>query len=125
MDFHPSNKERREMSATAQTIMREYAGIRWPTINHKGRMSRLASQLGLTPRRVRAIYQADPSVRLRADEMAAIEALSQHQIEEANRNDFQALQARISRLEAALFAQDEEFHSAQVAALRAASHGRR
>lgn len=28
------------MSAVAQDILRTYAGRRWPTLNHKGRMSR-------------------------------------------------------------------------------------
>lgn len=109
------------MSASAQTMLREYAGVRWPTLNHKGRMARLASQLRMGHRRVRSLYQNEPGVSLRADEMAAIEALR----EEANRNEFQDLQARIARLEAALFAQDEEFHSHQMAALRSAADERR
>jgi hypothetical protein len=124
MDFHPRT-ERTEMSAVAQDIMREYAGVRWPSLNHKGRMARLAGHLGLTHRRVRAIYQNDPSVRLRADEMAAIEGLRQRRIEEANRDDFQALQARVARLEAALAHADAEFHQPQMAALRNAVDGRR
>lgn len=113
------------MSATAQTMMRDYAGTRWPSLNHKGRMSRLAGVLGFGHRRVRSIYQNEPGLSLRADEMAAIAALRTRKIEEANRNDFQALQARIARLEAALFAQDESFHHEQVAALRASVDGRR
>lgn len=124
MDFLPS-KDRSEVSASAQTMLRDYAGHRWPTLNHKGRMSRLAGALGFGHRRVRAIYQADPSVRLRADEMQRIEALRQREIEEANRSDFQALQARIARLEAALFQQDEEFHQPTVAGLREAAGSRR
>lgn len=106
------------MSATAQAMMREYAGLRWPTLNHKGRIARLSSALGLGHRRTRSIYQNEPGVALRADEMAAIERLRQDRIEEANRDDFQALQARIARLEAALFQSDEEFHHDQMAALR-------
>lgn len=124
MDFLPS-KDRVEVSASAQLMLRDYAGHRWPTLNHKARMSRLACALGLGFRRVRAIYQADPSVRLRADELAAIEALSSHEIDEANRNEFAALQDRVARLEAALFTQDEEFHRPQVAALQHANYGRR
>lgn len=124
LDFRPKN-EREQMSIDAAYTMREYAGRRWPTMNHKGRMSRLAGVLRMGHRRVRSIYQNEFGVRLRADEMAAIEALRERQIEEANQNDFQALQARIARLEAALFAQDEEFHHEQVAALRSAADGRR
>lgn len=120
-----SKDERQEMSATAQTMLRDYAGIRWPSLNHKGRMSRLAGVLGFGHRRVRSIYQNEPGLSLRADEMAAIAALQQQKIEEANRNDFQNLQARIARLEAALFAQDEEFHHDQVAALRSSVGVRR
>lgn len=111
------------MSASAQTMMREYAAFRWPTVNHKGRVAKLARQLGFNHRRVRAIYQNETGVSLRADEMAAIAALQK--VEEANRNDFQALQARIARLEAALFQSDAEFHFEQVAALRASVDGRR
>jgi hypothetical protein len=120
-----SKDERNEMSATAQTMMRDYAGTRWPSLNHKGRMARLAGVLGFGHRRVRSIYQNEPGLSLRADEMAAIAALREQKIEEANRNAFQDLQARIARLEAALFAQDEEFHHEQVAAFRAAADGGR
>ena len=116
-----SKDERSEMSATAQTMMRDYAGTRWPSLNHKGRMSRLAGVLGFGHRRVRSIYQNEPGLSLRADEMAAIAALREQKIEEANRNAFADLQGRIARLEAALFAQDEEFHQHQMAALRGAT----
>jgi len=113
------------MTTAAQATMREYAGLRWPTLNHKGRISRLSGVLNIGHRRVRSLYHNEPGVRLRADEAAAIEALRLNKIEGANRDDFQALQARIARLEAALFAQDEDFHSAQMAALRTSVDGRR
>jgi hypothetical protein len=120
-----SKDERSEMSATAQLMMRDYAGTRWPSLNHKGRIARLAGVLGFGHRRVRSIYQNEPGVSLRADEMAAIAALREQKIEEANKNAFQDLQARIARLEAALFSQDEEFHQPQMAAFRGAADGRR
>jgi len=85
----------RDMSSTAQFALREYAGNRWPTLNHKGRIARLAGHLGFGHRRLRSLYQNEPGVRLRADEMAAIEGLQHTKLDEANRNDFQALQARI------------------------------
>lgn len=120
-----SKDERSEMTATAQLMMRDYAGTRWPTLNHKGRIARLAGVLGFGHRRVRSIYQNEPGVSLRADEMAAIAALREQKIEEANQHAFQDLQARIARLEAALFAQDEEFHHDQMAALRRATNSGR
>jgi hypothetical protein len=120
-----SKDERNEMSATAQTMMRDYAGTRWPSLNHKGRMARLAGVLGFGHRRVRSIYQNEPGLSLRADEMAAIAALREQKIEEANRNAFQDLQARIARLEAALAAVDEAFFDPQMAAYREAVHGGR
>jgi hypothetical protein len=123
MDFLP--KDRSEVSASAQLMLRDYAGQRWPTGNHKFRMTRLADVLGLSFRRVRSIYQGDPAVRLRADEMAAIEALRNAEAEEANRAEFTALEDRVARLEAALFAIDEEFHSPQVAGFRQATNGGR
>jgi hypothetical protein len=124
LDFS-SKHERKTMSDTAQMILRDYAIHRWPSLNHKGRMSRLAGQLKMGHRRIRSLYQNEFGVRLRADEMAAIEALQQSKIEEANRNDLQDLQARIARLEAALFASDESFHREQVAALREVTRVRR
>lgn len=124
LDFSSKN-ERQKMSDTAQFLLRDYAVHRWPTLNHKGRMARLAGHLRMGHRRVRALYQNEFGVRVRADEMAAIQSLQQREIEEANRNDFQALQARIARLEAALFAQDEEFHHDQMAGLRAGANGGR
>lgn len=120
-----SVKDREAMSASAQTMLREYAAFRWPLMNHKGRMAKLAHVLNLTHRRVVSLYKNEPGVSLRADEMAAIEALRNAKAEEANRHEFEDLQARIARLEAALFAQDEEFHSHQMAALRSAADERR
>lgn len=124
MDF-PTNKERPDMSATAQLLLRDYAGQRWPSLNHKGRMSRLADVLKMGHRRIRSLYQAELGVSIRADEMAAIQSLQERKIEEANRNDLQDLQARIARLEAALFQSDEAFHLEQMGAFREASGGRR
>jgi hypothetical protein len=118
-------KDRTEMSAAAQTMLRDYAAFRWPTLNHKGRMGNLARVLNLTFRRVRSLYQNEPGVSLRADEMAAIEALRNAKAEEANKHEFQALEARLARLEAALFQQDEDFYRGQMAALRSAADGRR
>jgi hypothetical protein len=112
----------RDMSAVARTDLRLFAAEEWPLMNHKGRLRNLAKLLPRwTDRRVRAVYNAEQGVSLRAEEFADIQAL----IEEENRDEFQALQARIARLEAALFAQDEEFHFDQMAALRSASNGRR
>lgn len=120
-----SSTEHERVSASVQMMMRDYAATRWPTLNHKGRMARLASILGFGNRRVKALYCNEIGTAIRADELAAVEALQQRKIEEANRNDFAALQARIARLEAALFSQDEEFHREQMAGLRQVVDGRR
>lgn len=109
----------------AHDQLRDFAASKWPRLNHKGRLAQLCRKLPWSDRRVRAVYNAEAGVSLRADEKAAIDALVTAQQDEANRNDFQALQARIARLEAALFTQDQEFHQPQVVALRAASDGRR
>jgi len=120
----PSSREPREMSAiAAHNSLRDYAAREWPRLNHKGRLAKLCRALPWTDRRVRAVYNAEQGVSLRADEQEAVQRLTS--TEEANRNDFADLQARIARLEAALLAQDPEFHSVQVAALReAADDGR-
>jgi len=120
------------VNASVRVTMREYAAWKWPLLNHKGRMAGLARELGLGFRRVKALYHDELGTAVRADEQAKVEALRRRQvaaanrkIEEANRHDFAALQTRIARLEAALFAGDEEFHREQVAALRASTDGRR
>jgi hypothetical protein len=120
------SREREEMSASAQTMLREYAGHRWPTMNHKGRIARLADVLGLRHRRVRSIYQNEGGVSLRADEMAAITALKKTAAaDEENRDAFMALQVRVARLEAALAHVDEAFFDPQMAPYREALHGAR
>jgi hypothetical protein len=113
----------KDRAVTAARIeLRMYAAEEWPMLNHKGRLRELARKLPeWTARRVRAVYNAEQGVSLRAGERADIEAL----IEEENRDAFQTLQARIARLEAALFSQDEEFHQPQMAAFRGAADGRR
>ncbi len=108
------------MPASVQLMMRDYAAVRWPTLNHKGRMARLAGVLGFGHRRVKSLYCAELGTAVRADEYAAIAALHQRKIEEANRDDFQDLQARIARLEAALLAREAgPHHGAMVASSEA------
>lgn len=80
------------------TDLRVYAGIRWPTMNHKWRKARLASLLGMNERRVKSIYEAEHTARLRADEEARIKALL-GQKEAADVED-QAIAERIADLEA-------------------------
>lgn len=77
-------------------------------------MSRLAGALQMGHRRVRAIYQNDLGVRLRADEMAAIEAL---QLSEA-RNEYRSIEALAAGLEALLTHTDEDGYRPQIDALR-------
>jgi hypothetical protein len=108
------------MSAiAAQTDLRDYAAREWPRLNHKGRLAKLCRALPWSDRRVRAVYNAEQGVSLRADEQAEIAKLTAA-IDEANRETFRDLQSRIARLEAALFHQDEAFHSDQMAGLRQA-----
>lgn len=103
------------MSASAQTLMREYAAFEWPTLNHKGRMAKLAKALGFGHRRVRAIYQNEDGISVRADEMAAIEALR----EEA-RHEYRDLAQLAASLQALLFGPEADFYRPQVDAIRAA-----
>ena len=119
MGFSTNTQEREEMTAAAATIMREYAATRWPTLNHKGRMSRLADKLNWTHRRVRSIYQQDDRARLRADEMAALDELSQQEA----RDEFQTLEARIAAMEALLFGPHADFYRPQVDAFREHAFG--
>lgn len=98
--------------------MRDFAAREWPRLNHKGRLRELCRVFPTwSDRRVRAVYNAEQGVSLRADEQADIDQRTAT-IEEANRDDFQALQARVARLEAALNQTDAEFHQPTLAALR-------
>lgn len=95
------------MTTAVATDLRIYAGRRWPTMNHKWRKARLASLLGMNERRVKSIYEAEETARLRVDEEARIKALlgvQDSHMEEANRDAFAALQERIARLEGIVLA---------------------
>jgi hypothetical protein len=85
----------REMNAVTQDILRDYAGHKWPGLNHKGRIARLAGHLGFAHRRVRSLYQNEPGIRVRADEAARIEALREEQHAIADTG----LEARLAALE--------------------------
>lgn len=110
MAFSPKN-EAREVTTAVATDLRIYAGRRWPTMNHKWRKARLAALLGMNERRVKSIYEAEETARLRVDEEVKIKALL-GQKEEADAADT-ALAERIAHLEAqvatlaALLAGDE------------------
>ena len=116
------NAERREVSAAVSNELKLYARQRWPLANDKFRKGRLAHIIGVTDRRIKSLWEGDPAAVLREHEAAAIRKLrKQRQVEEDNRNDFQALQARLARLEAAFAAVDPEFFYEQMAALRVAN----
>lgn len=120
------NEERSDMSASAQAILRDYAGARWPALNHKGRMARLAGALGLGHRRVRSLYQNEAGVAVRADEMAAIAALRKAKADDALRasqQEYRALEARIAALEELFRAGDEDHHRPFMDAFRNAARG--
>lgn len=106
----PSNRGR-DLTAATQAILRDYAGSRWPSLNHKGRIARLAGVLGFGHRRVRSLYQNEPGVAMRAEEAARIQALK----EEANERADLAFEARIAALEAELAALRAEVAGAALA----------
>jgi hypothetical protein len=116
-----ANEDRETMTDMASTMLRDYAAESWPRMNHKGRLRELSRKLPWTDRRVRSVYNGESGVSLRAAEKADIERLTN----EANQDDFQALQARVARLEAALLSQDEEFHQPTLAAIREGANGGR
>ena len=107
------------MNAALAADLKVFARQKWPLSTDEWRMSRLAHMIGVGTRRMKSLYQGEATAVLRQHEAEAIgKLLKQRQIEGANRDDFQALQARIARLEAALFQSDEEFHHDQMAGLR-------
>jgi len=104
-----------------QGTLREYACTRWPSLNHKGRIWRLKDVLKWTERRTRALYNNEAGMRLRADEMAAIEALEKLG---ATTDELSELRGRIARLEAALAVLGADLHSDAPDALCRTDRGR-
>lgn len=86
------------MTAALANDLRVFAGRKWPTMNHKWRKARLASLLGMSERRVKSLYEAEETARIRADEEARIKALI-GQKEEGHDAD-EALSTRLAELEA-------------------------
>lgn len=88
------------MTVAVHTTLRDYAAMRWPTINHKGRMTMLARMLGFGHRRIRSLYQNEPGVSIRAEEAARIAELDARAKQEATRADLssQFLEARFAAL---------------------------
>lgn len=82
--------------------LRVYAGTRWPTMNHKWRKARLASLLGMNERRVKSLYEAEETARVREDEAARIKTLISAKEEAASAEADKALEARIADLETQL-----------------------
>lgn len=86
------------MTAALANDLRVFAGRKWPTMNHKWRKARLASLLGMSERRVKSLYEAEETARIRADEEARIKALIGQ--EEESHDADEALSTRIAELEA-------------------------
>lgn len=88
------------MTAVLANDLRVFAVQKWPTMNHKWRKNKLASVLRMSERRVKSIYEADPSARVRADEAERIKALirEKEQADDADRS----LTQRLARVEAEL-----------------------
>lgn len=114
MPFSDKTKLGRQTMSDASISLREYAATRWPTLNHKGRMARLAGLLNWRYRRMQSIYKAEPTARLRADELAEIDALTTQEA----KDDIAELRARLARIESMLAVQDEAFHGPAIDAVR-------
>src|SRR5262245_25156100 len=99
------------MTAAAQADLRVIAATRWPRMNHKGRLRELSRLLSWSARRVRAIYNAEAGVSIRAAEAADIASLFNEADEDAVRAsqaNHRALEARLADVEALLLARQEE-----------------
>lgn len=129
-----SNKGKPKMTASA--VLRAEAKYRWPMLEyHQNRIDRLVDWLKWGHRRVRAIYNAETGVALREHEVlkiAEIEAeqkARERQAEEAtyalrtSQENYRALEARLSALEALYSRFDPEFSGQHVAAARAYAGG--
>lgn len=118
------DKTERHVNAAIAHDLKAYSRQRWPTGNDKFRKSRLATLLNVSARRIKSLWEGDPSAVIREHEAEAVRRLV-GRIDEANRHDYENLSARIARLEATLAAVDAEFFSPQMAALREAFDGGR
>jgi len=114
-----ASKERREMTVlAARQSLREYAADQWPHTNHKGRLAKLCRLLPWSDRRVRAVYNGERGVSLRAEEQAALDQLT---IEA--KHEYRTIEALCAGLEALLTHTDEDGYRAQIDALRAVYRG--
>ena len=120
-----SSTEREQVSTSVQATMRDYAAIRWPSLNHKGRIARLADTLGFGHRRTRALYQNELGTAVRADEMTAVAALRKGVAD--GRGDREAgyrlLEARIAALEELIAGIDPSLVGRALDRSRAQAHG--
>lgn len=116
-----SNKDRDMTTAAARTQLRIYAAKSWPWLNHKGRLRELSRELTTwTSRRLRAVYNGEPGVSLRAHEQDDINNLTEGAANalRASQAEYRALETRIAALEAFFAAGDEEHGRPHVDALR-------
>ena len=106
------------MTAAAQSSLRDYAAREYPRLNHKGRLAQLCRQLPWTDRRVRAVYNGEPGVCLRAEEQADLDALTQEA-----KHEYRTIEALCAGLEALLSHTDEDGYRTQIDALRQVYRG--
>lgn len=120
-----SSSKDRDMNAAAQTNLRTYAAFRWPELNHKGRLRHLVRLLHTwTARRVRAVYNGEAGVSLRADERVDIaEITGEADAVRRSQENYRALEARLAALEALYSRFDPELVGEYVAGARAFARG--
>jgi hypothetical protein len=118
--------ERQEVNAALAADLKVFARQKWPLSTDEWRMTRLANMVGVGVRRMKSLYQGEPTAVLRHHEAEAIaKLLKQRKAEEAVRDDIEALQERIARLETRLLQTDEEYHSVQLEGYRQGMAGGR
>lgn len=87
--------------------------------NRKSWLSKAARRIGITDRQARSLFymQGNPRAELVERVRAALVKLDRHNAKGA-RNEFQALNARIARVEALLRVSDADFHQPEIDAAR-------
>jgi hypothetical protein len=104
--------------AEAQTLIHRVVGPRGSDDSVKAMIAKAARRVGITYERAKAIWYREARV-IRAEEMDRLRTLAaESPDEEAARNEFAELTARINRLECLLGTTDADFHGPQIAALR-------
>jgi hypothetical protein len=110
--------------AEASFLLRRVAEPRPAGDSVKAALSRAWRRLpGWSFNRIRDVWHADHRIRISADELDQLRRTAHQKAEHAARDEYRELLDRIARIEVRLAAQDADFHSPQIDALKSSVCG--